>query len=635
MVLSIGMIVKNEEKYLRQCLTALQPLRDAVDSELIIVDTGSTDKTVEIAREFTDNVLFFEWINDFSAARNVSLKAAKGEWFMFVDADEVFQSCDDLIYFFKSGEYKEFNSALFNVRSYPDLNIRERYMDCYVPRLTKILPETEFVGVIHEHMTTFDYPKRLLTDVADHYGYVFVDNAELKEEKFERNSALLQERLKTSEKDNNPALYKELFDCYNFLDDKTQSVEYAYQGIELCKKLKTDYIFAFYHILTMQKFTSYEDEEVIKLYDEYFSVDKEIRVKERSLDIEFYAFKAMALHRLERYEEAYLEFRKYFELDEKMTKAGICTREALYVARNFTNENAIIDVNLFYAETCIKLKRYKDAEMNFRKLPLDKFNYNRGIHIMRLNQMIDYLRYTGSKALGAMYGTLSDEDKKLFIDAIRFRIFSWEEEEQRGMVNKLSAMNFSKPVYNRLTALIKTHLFDGGLRSEQIRQFIVDYGAVYPDVLYMMIAEKMDISPYVLASGNIAADIKAGFNNIVGYGDTLRSYDPSVVMDTSCIIHFVRIYMQALACGCKSGQDTASFTMYAGEYAMQYLQTFGEANVPNDVIAAVTVKEIELLFGAKRYKDCIASLRTLIQLDKEYALIAKEYQRLIKEQMEN
>lgn len=59
MVLSIGMIVKNEEKYLERCLTALKPTLENVDSELIIADTGSTDNTVEIAKRFTDKVYYF------------------------------------------------------------------------------------------------------------------------------------------------------------------------------------------------------------------------------------------------------------------------------------------------------------------------------------------------------------------------------------------------------------------------------------------------------------------------------------------------------------------------------------------------------------------------------------------------
>ena len=79
MVLSIGMIVKNEEKYLERCLNGIKPILDNVDSELIITDTGSTDNTIEIAKKFTDKVFCFDWCDDFAAARNFGLKEAKGE----------------------------------------------------------------------------------------------------------------------------------------------------------------------------------------------------------------------------------------------------------------------------------------------------------------------------------------------------------------------------------------------------------------------------------------------------------------------------------------------------------------------------------------------------------------------------
>ena len=102
MLLTIGMIVKNEEKYLERCLNGIKPILEQVDSELIIADTGSTDRTVEIARQFTDNVFYFEWIKDFAAARNSTLEKAQGEWYMFVDADEIFESCDEIIHFFNS-----------------------------------------------------------------------------------------------------------------------------------------------------------------------------------------------------------------------------------------------------------------------------------------------------------------------------------------------------------------------------------------------------------------------------------------------------------------------------------------------------------------------------------------------------
>jgi glycosyltransferase involved in cell wall biosynthesis len=83
------MIVKNEEKYLRKCLEALSPILKLVNSELIIADTGSSDDTVKIAEEFTKNVYYFEWCNDFAAARNSVMKRAKGSWFMSIDADEI------------------------------------------------------------------------------------------------------------------------------------------------------------------------------------------------------------------------------------------------------------------------------------------------------------------------------------------------------------------------------------------------------------------------------------------------------------------------------------------------------------------------------------------------------------------
>ena len=137
MQLSIGMIVKNEEKYLDRCLAAIKPILDSIDSELIIADTGSTDSTVEIAKKYTDNVFHFEWINDFAAARNSTLDRAKGEWYMFLDADEIFKSCNDIIHFFKSGEYKKYRSARYTIRNYDNSDMKH-YSDVLSPRMIRM-----------------------------------------------------------------------------------------------------------------------------------------------------------------------------------------------------------------------------------------------------------------------------------------------------------------------------------------------------------------------------------------------------------------------------------------------------------------------------------------------------------------
>ena len=83
--LSLCMITKNEEKNLSRCLDSI---KDIVD-EIIIVDTGSTDKTVEIAKSYGAHIYHYDWNNDFSKARNVSLQKATKDWILVLDADEV------------------------------------------------------------------------------------------------------------------------------------------------------------------------------------------------------------------------------------------------------------------------------------------------------------------------------------------------------------------------------------------------------------------------------------------------------------------------------------------------------------------------------------------------------------------
>lgn len=83
--ISLCMIVKNEENILARCLNSVKDLVD----EIIIIDTGSTDNTKEIAKKFTDKVFDFNWINDFSSARNYSFSKATMDYILWLDADDV------------------------------------------------------------------------------------------------------------------------------------------------------------------------------------------------------------------------------------------------------------------------------------------------------------------------------------------------------------------------------------------------------------------------------------------------------------------------------------------------------------------------------------------------------------------
>lgn len=83
--ISVCMIVKDEEDTLARALECASSIAD----EIIVVDTGSTDSTVEIAKSFTPHVYFFEWVNDFSAARNFSFSKASMDYCMWLDADDI------------------------------------------------------------------------------------------------------------------------------------------------------------------------------------------------------------------------------------------------------------------------------------------------------------------------------------------------------------------------------------------------------------------------------------------------------------------------------------------------------------------------------------------------------------------
>ena len=88
--ISVCIIAKNEEKYLEGCLKRLKPY----GFEIIVTDTGSDDSTKEIAARYADKVLDFEWIGDFSAARNFCAEHASNNWILAIDCDEYLNKAD-------------------------------------------------------------------------------------------------------------------------------------------------------------------------------------------------------------------------------------------------------------------------------------------------------------------------------------------------------------------------------------------------------------------------------------------------------------------------------------------------------------------------------------------------------------
>lgn len=145
--ISLCMIVKNEQQHLRRCLDSLQGLMD----ELIIVDTGSTDATKEIAAEYTDKVYEFSWTDDFSEARNFALSKATKDYIYVADADEILDEENRNRFFaLKQVLLPEIEIVQMKYGNQMEYNTVYNYEEEYRPKLFKRIREFRYIDPMHE-----------------------------------------------------------------------------------------------------------------------------------------------------------------------------------------------------------------------------------------------------------------------------------------------------------------------------------------------------------------------------------------------------------------------------------------------------------------------------------------------------
>ncbi len=243
--LSLCMIVKNESKHLARCLESV----DGVVDEIIVVDTGSTDDTVEIAKKYDAKVYNYEWNDDFSAARNESIKHATGDWVLILDADEeISEISKEKIRAF----LVDIGSDIYYQLRIKNLGLNDNILhENYMVRMFKNSPQARFIGRIHE----FIAPSSGFINISDndvsiiHHGYKPGSEAKITG----RNLPILESIIKD---DKAPEAYKSFINYYigisqvdlGKMDD---AVKYLRQSIDQLKNEAQMPSFAVYSYLRL------------------------------------------------------------------------------------------------------------------------------------------------------------------------------------------------------------------------------------------------------------------------------------------------------------------------------------------------------------------------------------------------
>lgn len=381
MKLSIAMIVKNEERILDETLKSIELIKEKINTEIIVVDTGSTDKTLEIAKKYTDKVFFHIWEDDFAKMRNISLSYCTGDWILVLDADEVLDNPEEIIKLFKDNKIDRFNTATIKVRNFSDISKKDSSIS-NIYRLFKRKSNVKYMGIIHERPI---YKEPLLKSdiMVNHKGYI-KDDYELMEYKFKRNTKLLLRHIK--EFGDDIYTYYQLSQSYFVASKMKEALMYINKAvsmigmdtrlikkylfvytayfkelfaikdydkcIEICEKvIKEDRnIIDAYYILSFCYFSKNDYNEVINYGKKYlkskeYSGEKNIDIEEFSIDRSEDIFEILVTCylKIEKYNEAY----------------------SLLKDRDIKNENLIA----LYIETLIMLDKIKDI--------IDIFNGNK------------------------------------------------------------------------------------------------------------------------------------------------------------------------------------------------------------------------------------------------------------------
>ncbi len=328
MKLSICMMVKNEEKFLDKCLTHLKEFMKKVDSELIIVDTGSEDSTVEIAKQYTDKVYFHKWNNDFSDMRNITISYATGEWIFIIDADEMLIEYEEIIKFFRSEYVNKYNSVFITVKNLTESEDITTYSTLSSARIFRNDGEFKYEGAVH-NKPLLKEPSAYINGLIEHYGYIF-DDKDFIEKKFKRTATILKKELEKNS--DNIYYWYQLSVSYSIHNDNKEALKSSIKAFELLeekisKSDRENYLYVYTQLalcyLKIEKFKEVENvcvkaiQAKVKHIDVYYLLGKSrLLIGENKKAIEAYENYLFAL---DNYDEKKYKYSNILSWEE-----GIC-----------------------------------------------------------------------------------------------------------------------------------------------------------------------------------------------------------------------------------------------------------------------------------------------------------------------
>lgn len=302
-LLSLCMIVKNEEKVLRRCLESVQGLVD----EIVVVDTGSTDSTVEIAREFTSHVYFFEWINDFSAAKNFSIRHAGSRWILNLDADEYLQDVDIKKIRHELGNLPQSESTAFilPIYNFTGTLTSGKILNSSGARLFPNHPDIEFRSPIHEQLYWKHGELRFLEFPLIIYHTGYLEETKLEKNKSSRNMSIFNDLLKKKTLDTYETFT--LANEYMIMRDYKKAI-YYYEKVYKKAERGQDW----YPHCVERMITAYT--ELDRYKEAYALIEESVKLWPGYSDL--HCFKGLLLEKLGFYKEAVSELSQSIEIAE-------------------------------------------------------------------------------------------------------------------------------------------------------------------------------------------------------------------------------------------------------------------------------------------------------------------------------